>query len=514
MTTDLFRFGSDATDAGTDIDFRLEPNPTAPAGVGGECLFRNIWIVITYNSVFDLTLTPILDGQLLTNEAVSWTVTATRDEPVTEKFEIGLARSHPHYAAPASRYGQRGGWFSFRLEGTDVGLVCGVVELEGAEIEYEVLREGLPHYREFASDMLIDSRRFPDVRFMFGGEPALYEFGRGEDDAGVAIDLLAQPNKLAPAGIGGETMFTRLFFVVTHDNPQTYNFDLIPILDNTEMPTLTVAIPGVRSPVVGRVIEVGLSRTYAAVQKYGVRGTWFTFRLQGNGTVPNGDIIVEGVDLEYEMLREADQAINVAPALVTTPLELTQTVGFNAILQAQAAALSAGFDAILAVGSYTGTLSLDAIITQQNALKTAALDAAIKQRRVTVGLGMDAELAKILSESASFDAVLEALDVTETAELDAILSPSGTPWTATEIATLDAILKALNDTTTASLDSVLVVAGQSVGASLNAILQAVVTASLGLDAFLLDTADHPNEPSGMTPATERPFNVQLEDGWI
>jgi hypothetical protein len=506
MTTDLYRFGSSAMDYDEHIEFLLEPNAVAPAGVGGECLFRNIWIVVTYNAVFELTFTPILDGKPLTNEAHTWIVTATRDEPVTEKFEIGLGKTHPSYADQKTRYGQRGSWFSFRLEGRDLAQLCGIVEVEGVEIEYETLREGMPHYRQFASDALADARRFPDVRFMFGGdgsEGPLYQWGESEDDAGVAIDLFAQPNKIAPAGIGGETMFTRLFFVVSHDNRGDYDFTLVPILDNTELPGLQVTVPGVQQPVVGRVIEVGLSLEHNGVQTYGVRGTWFTFRLQGNGTVPDADIIVEGVDVEYEMLREAEQAINVAPDLITDPSSVTTQVGLDAKLHALDNLRSADLDAIIAIPTRSQTVSLDAIVAAQAQLRTALLDAAIKQRQITVSTGLDADLAKVTTKTASLDAILKQIAITGTVTIDAVLSVDG-GFTAQETVALDAAIADLAQTQAASLNAALAKLGQVKTASLDAILNASPALMVGLDARIIaDTgADFPNEPAGMTKRLE------------
>lgn len=306
----LMRFGSAAQDLAVDIDFVLEPNAVAPAGVGGETLFVNCYIVITYNAGFDLTFTPRLDGELLTDEAVAFTVMAAREAPVTERFEFGLSRDYVVGAA-VQRQGLRGTWFTFRLTGRDISQLCGVIEiLEGTEIEYEVVREGLPH-RDFSIGELVAVERERFSRFYFGEQGTdLFLFGSGRDDAAVPVDLFAQTNKVAPAGVGGECIFTNLYLIITHSGSSPYTLLVTPILDNDELMQLAVTVPGVSKPTVAEVFEIGLSETFAGVLTHAPRGVWFSFKVEGDGTLPDGDLIIEGASLEYEVVRETQEAQN------------------------------------------------------------------------------------------------------------------------------------------------------------------------------------------------------------
>lgn len=306
------RFGSAAQDLTTDVEFLLEPNAVAPAGAGGEALFVNVYIAITYNAGFELTFTPRLDGRLITEEAVTFTVMASRTAPVTKRFEFGLGMSHPDYVAPVQRFGLRGTWFSFQLRGKDILQICGTIsiELEGTEVEYEVVREGLP-LRDFSIGELVAVERARFSRFFFGEQGAnLFEFGSGRDDAAVPVDLFAQTNKVAPAGIGGECIFTNLYLAITHSGLTDYTLFVTPILDNDELPTLALIVPGTSKPTVAEVFEVGLAETFAGVQTHAPRGVWFSFKLQGDGTLPDGDLIIEGASLEYEVVRETQGAQN------------------------------------------------------------------------------------------------------------------------------------------------------------------------------------------------------------
>ncbi len=306
----LMRFGSAAQDLAADIDFVMEPNAVAPSGVGGEALFVNCYIVITYNAGFELTFTPRLDGKLLTDESTTFTVQAARAAPVTERFEFGLGKSYPDYVSPTQRQGLRGTWFSFRLAGKDIAQLCGVIELEGSEVEYEGVREGLPN-RDFSIGELVAVQRDRFTRFYFGEQgTSLFEYGVGRDDAAVPVDMFAQTNKLAPAGVGGECIFTNLYLVVTHSGTSAYTLVVTPILDNDELTQISITIPGVAKPAVAEVFEIGLAQTYAAGQTHALRGVWFSFKVEGDGTLPDGDLIIEGASLEYEIVRETQAAQN------------------------------------------------------------------------------------------------------------------------------------------------------------------------------------------------------------
>lgn len=138
----LYRADQGSSDAGAAYTVIAKPRPVAPAGAGGECIFRSIYLVVTYSMACVLRVTPILDGQEFAAEAKDIALTA-QPTPVTQRFQIGLSVGvADSTGTEAIRLAMRGAWFTVKIE-TVGALGDGVLELEGIELEYKVVRESM-----------------------------------------------------------------------------------------------------------------------------------------------------------------------------------------------------------------------------------------------------------------------------------------------------------------------------------------------------------------------------------
>lgn len=109
----VLRSGERRTDDGEPIVARVQPRSLA-AGIGREASWGPLWVVIRHSMRCELTVTPILDGELLDDLEVTHTLDtppAPRDVPV----KVYLSRPDDP-EDPFSRQALRGTWFSVRLE--------------------------------------------------------------------------------------------------------------------------------------------------------------------------------------------------------------------------------------------------------------------------------------------------------------------------------------------------------------------------------------------------------------
>lgn len=150
---------------------------------------------------------------------------------------------------------------------------------------------------------------------------AIYLFGSTTLDVAQAYQIRARTARVAPAGAGGECIFTTAYLVVTHDLvTDDVTITVTPILDGVEQTgealniVLAVQTPAGR---VTEVFEIGLSLPNvfnpgaADHGRYAMRGTWFQLLITSNDALDSGDgeIILEAVELEYEVVRESKAAV-------------------------------------------------------------------------------------------------------------------------------------------------------------------------------------------------------------
>jgi hypothetical protein len=130
--------------------------------------------------------------------------------------------------------------------------------------------------------------------------------GVGYDDDGVAYTALARSERLAPAGAGGECIFTMLYLTTRHYT-SSVSINVTPIVDNVTLATQTIALTGAASTTGNRQThELVLSLPYvrASVEQLRTapRGTWIELLIESSGT--SAKQIVESAEIEYEVVRE------------------------------------------------------------------------------------------------------------------------------------------------------------------------------------------------------------------
>lgn len=161
----------------------------------------------------------------------------------------------------------------------------------------------------------------PHIIIGRAGTPVLLEVGVGYDDDGTDYEMLATSQPIAPAGPGGECIFTLLYLTTRHYSSDVSVW-ITPIVDRTELATQRLDLTGVlNSKGELQTHEIGLSIPYivATVERlrYAPRGTWFSVRIETKygdnevGAAPApAQQIVESVELEYEVVRESQVAID------------------------------------------------------------------------------------------------------------------------------------------------------------------------------------------------------------
>lgn len=133
-------------DGGNDIAIRAESVPWAPAGAGGEAIFTALFLAFTSTMAVTITVTPIvwvIDGEdvTVTELASQDIVLAANAARVTSKHELGLSVPLMNGLVEVARFAPRGTWFAVRLEAA--ALAVGDLILDGASVEYEVVRESM-----------------------------------------------------------------------------------------------------------------------------------------------------------------------------------------------------------------------------------------------------------------------------------------------------------------------------------------------------------------------------------
>lgn len=165
----------------------------------------------------------------------------------------------------------------------------------------------------------------PVPNLFFGRKDTLaevFEWSSGATDgsnggAGDQINPLAKTVRFAPAGVGGEAIFTRMWLALTYDmDAVTLRFT--PILDGVAQDgtggtpdlrqTLTLAgTPGTR---VTERWEFTLYRPYddgvdPDAVRVALRGCWFQMMIDTTTTLGTGDLFIEQPEIEFEVVRES-----------------------------------------------------------------------------------------------------------------------------------------------------------------------------------------------------------------
>lgn len=135
------------------------------------------------------------------------------------------------------------------------------------------------------------------------------------DHDSYSYNLRARSNRYFPAGIGGEAIFPALYFTTIHN--AAVSLFVTPIVDGVTLETQRLDLPnlgsnvasahelGLSVPVIVSAVEVG--RVYP-------RGTWLEVLVEtrfDNDLYLASRVSVEGMECEYEIVRESRQASGV-----------------------------------------------------------------------------------------------------------------------------------------------------------------------------------------------------------
>ncbi|MDZ7418791.1 MAG: hypothetical protein ONB52_21920 [candidate division KSB1 bacterium] len=135
--------------------------------------------------------------------------------------------------------------------------------------------------------------------------PKIYRVDEGATDDGQAVVARLQSTPLAPAGAGGEAVFTAVYLVATLEGQGT--IWLTPIVDGTEYTEQAISFD-FPTRQEAATYEIGLSRPLvsggAERARFALRGTWFALKVKAQLVSTSGTIILEGVEVEHAVVQE------------------------------------------------------------------------------------------------------------------------------------------------------------------------------------------------------------------
>lgn len=157
----------------------------------------------------------------------------------------------------------------------------------------------------------------PILTFGQSGVANLLHYGEHHQDIDVPISLLQRTVEIAPAGIGGKSVFHRLFMAVTFTLP--FHLRLTPIVDGkvpageyADIEITQADYDDVNNDLVigerrTHLFEIALSLPYirGGVERFrrALKGSYFQVEItQPTPLIDVGDLILENLELEYEVI--------------------------------------------------------------------------------------------------------------------------------------------------------------------------------------------------------------------
>ena len=310
-TGELNRLSRGGQELGTALTAFLRPNVIAPGGIGVSHLYQNVYLTVEGSTGGLVRITPVIDGELLTDEEIIFAVPSDGSTRLLERFEIPLSRKYDVAASEVSRAGIVGTWFTVELEVIDT-FGCGRLEVGGLEVEYVILSQSIIGQTFTGESMVEPLLVQPTAWFLAGIGGELHRGDQGSDDAGTDIAVYLQTNDLAPAGVGGECLFQSVKVAVTRFNAVDWDLTVIPVVDGIALAGQTITLEGVANPVT-KLLDVPLSQPYLVggveVSRYVPRGAWIAIRFTSDDA-PDQEVTLEGVEVEYEVLTESLEAVD------------------------------------------------------------------------------------------------------------------------------------------------------------------------------------------------------------
>lgn len=140
-----------SADGPTAFDVRYKSNPFQPDAQGGECLFKTLYLGLSWTMSGTIRITPIPDdnisdvtlGDGSTLALVRPTfVLPSSSTPIRAIFPVPLVAVQMRGGVEISRYNLRGQRFSFQLENSGT-LGTGILTVESAQLEYQSVRKAI-----------------------------------------------------------------------------------------------------------------------------------------------------------------------------------------------------------------------------------------------------------------------------------------------------------------------------------------------------------------------------------
>lgn len=293
-----------------DVTYNLRPHEIAPGGIGGEAEFKWLYITVTYHGDFELNVTPVVDGEEITDETVMLTKPAPAEGERTHRFEVALYRDVDHTGTAESRRGLRGTWFTVKLDGHRASLGSRF-SVDGITVVAERIQENHPEIT-FQPLSLVETGLSHPVEFFMGakGGNAVYRLLDGHNDAGADLPLRVHTMDASPAGEGGEAIFRNVYIGLSRNNSADVTLDLTVIVDEVPHETIPVTISGTTDPIAD-VHEVSLYRHWpehgVEQMTHHLRGTRISVQLDVD-PAPSAEFVFDGVAVEYEPVRESQEA--------------------------------------------------------------------------------------------------------------------------------------------------------------------------------------------------------------
>lgn len=311
----IFQFGGYEVENGRAIRARIRPNPIAPEGYGGECLFKNLFVVVEHISDITVSVVPVLNGERLDRYGHERTFIGPGDRPALRRYRIPLHRAFKDPVVGGIdderfRHGLRGTFFTFEMEILDL---CGIgLQLPGVWLEYVPVREREGTGVVYTEDLLRVPAFVPSGQTFMGvkGANRVLKAASGTTDDEIQVEARAFANPVAPLGASGECEFRSVSLVVTRWNANDMDLKVLPYVDGEPLAPVTVHYKATTAPVT-EITQVQITQYFRregadAVERfrYHPRGAWFHLKVE-TGSGLQEWLTLEGGELHWEPVRES-----------------------------------------------------------------------------------------------------------------------------------------------------------------------------------------------------------------
>lgn len=137
----------------------------------------------------------------------------------------------------------------------------------------------------------------------------------GESDLGTDIELVARTNEYTPDSIGGEAIWHMLYIALRRSNDDDLTLRFTPIVEDEPGDDIDITLEAVANPT-RELLEVGLAKYYPSAAdpqiSNALRGSTFALEIRTVGTIPAGRLVIEGVELEWELAGSDKESENAA----------------------------------------------------------------------------------------------------------------------------------------------------------------------------------------------------------